>query len=44
MLWTVLGAAGLACLIAAAWLAFGMAAGLGAAGVALLFAAVDGRR
>lgn len=44
MLWTAVGALGLLCLVASALLAFGLAAALAVAGVALLFAAVDGRR
>ena len=44
MIWTALAVAGIACLVAAAALAFGIAAGLGMLGVALLLVAVDGRR
>lgn len=44
MVWTVLGMLGLLCLVAAAFVALGLAAGLAMAGVALLFVAIDGRR
>ncbi len=44
MLWTALAVVGIACLVAAAVLAFGVAAGLAVLGVALLLVAVDGRR
>jgi hypothetical protein len=44
MVWTALGVAGLLCLVAAAFVAFGPAAALAVAGLALLFAAWDGRR
>ena len=44
MVWTALGVAGLLCLVVAALLAAGPAAALAVAGVALLFAAWDGRR
>lgn len=44
MLWSILGALGLACLVAAALVAFGPAAALAVAGLALILAAVDGRR
>lgn len=44
MVWTVVGVVGIALLVAAALIAFGPAAALAVAGVALLLAAVDGRR
>lgn len=44
MVWTILGVAGMCCLIAAALLAFGYAAALTVAGALLILAAVDGRR
>ena len=44
MVWTILGMLGIACIVAAAVLAFGLAAGLATAGMALLLAAIDGRR
>lgn len=43
-MWTALAVVGIACLVAAAALAFGIAAGLGVLGLALLLVAVDGRR
>lgn len=44
MAWTVVGVVGIACLVAAALIALGPAAALAVAGLALLLAAVDGRR
>lgn len=44
MVWTALGVAGIICLVVAAALAAGVAAGFGVLGVALLLAAIDGRR
>ena len=44
MAWTAVGVVGLLCLVAAAWLAFGLAAGLAAAGLGLVLAGIDGRR
>ena len=44
MLWTALAVAGLCLLVAAAWLAFGLAAGLAVAGLGLLLIAWDGAR
>lgn len=44
MVWTFLAVLGIACLVAAALLVGGPAAGLLVAGVALLGAAFDGRR
>ncbi len=42
--WTAVGVAGAACLVAAGVLLGGVAAGLIVAGLALLAAAIDGRR
>lgn len=44
ILWLVVGVLGLLGLTAAAWLAFGVAAGLATGSVGLLVAAVDGLR
>jgi hypothetical protein len=44
MVWTILGSVGLLLLAVAAFLAFGLAAGVAALGVALLLAGIDGRR
>lgn len=44
MVWTVVGVVGIACLVAAALIAWGVPAALATAGLALLLAAVDGRR
>lgn len=44
MVWTVLGVAGIVCLIVAGFLFGGAALALMVAGAALLLAAVDGRR
>ncbi len=44
MVWTVVGSVGIACLVAAALLAFGLPAGLLVLGLSLILAAVDGRR
>lgn len=44
MVWTALGVLGIACLVAAAYLFAGAAAGMAMLGVWLLLAAVDGRR
>lgn len=43
MVWSVLGSVGLLLLALAAYLAFGVAAGVAALGVALVLAAIDGR-
>ena len=44
VVWTALAVAGIACIVAAAVVAFGLAAGLAVLGVALLLVAIDGRR
>ncbi len=44
MVWTIVGVVGIACLVAAALLALGLPAALTVAGLALVLAAVDGRR
>lgn len=44
MVWTVLAVAGIACIVAALYLLGGPAAALAGLGVALILAAVDGRR
>ena len=44
MMWTAVGVVGIACLVAAAYLFAGLALALAVAGVALLLAAIDGRR
>lgn len=43
MVWSVLGSLGLLLLAVAAYLAFGVAAGVAALGLVLVLAAVDGR-
>ncbi len=44
MVWTAVGVAGIVCLAAAALLALGIPAALCVLGVALILAAIDGRR
>jgi hypothetical protein len=44
VIWTALAVAGIACLVAAAALGFGIAAGVAVLGIALLLVAIDGRR
>lgn len=44
MLWTALAVAGMCLIVAAAWLALGLAAGLAVAGAALCLIAWDGAR
>lgn len=44
MIYKTCGAAGLVCLVVAAAIQFGVAAGLAAAGASLVFVGIDGRR